>query len=67
MADGTPSSHARRRASARREAEEQPESEPPGPADGEKHQQDRPDKEQMPRRVPGLYGYDPSQWPDASL
>jgi hypothetical protein len=68
MADGTPSSHARRRAPARREAEEQPESEAPELADGgEKDQQDRPDKGQTPRRVPGLHGYDPSQWPDASL
>lgn len=50
----------------RRKTEEEPAGDPPeatnsGPTDRE----DTPEKAKEPRRVPGLYGYDPDQWPDA--
>jgi hypothetical protein len=52
----------------RQGAEEQAEDEAAEPADsGEKVPEDRSDPTQRPRRIPGLHGYDPNQWPDASV
>lgn len=62
MADSTPSGHPRRR------AEEQAEGDLPESTESGETDQDNPsDKAPMPRRIPGLHGYDPSQWPDASI
>ena len=62
MADSKRSEHARRRAEAKAAAD-------PGQAasSGGKDQKEPSDKAPEPRRVPGLHGYDPSQWPDARL
>ena len=62
MADSKRSEHARRRAEAKAAGD-------PGKAarSGEKDQKEPSDKAPEPRRVPGLHGYDPSQWPDAGL
>jgi len=62
MADSTPSGHQGRR------AEEQADGDLPESTDnGEPDQDSPPDKAPTPRRVPGLHGYDPSQWPDTSI
>jgi hypothetical protein len=54
--------------SSRREAEEPPEADVPEPTEsGEADQGNPPDTAPERRRVPGLHGYDPSQWPDASI
>lgn len=52
----------------RQEAQEQAGDEASESADsGEKVHEDRPDQAQRPRRIPGLHGYDPDQWPDSSV
>jgi hypothetical protein len=62
MADSTPSGHPRRR------AEEQAEDDLPESTDSGETDPDKPsDQAPTPRRVPGLHGYDPSQWPDPSI
>lgn len=62
MADSKPRDRAPRRAGERAEGD------PPEPADtGEPDQKDPSDQAQRPRRVPGLHGYDPDQWPDATV
>lgn len=60
MADSTSSGHPRRR------AEEQAEGDLPESTDSGETDQPS-DQAPTPRRVPGLHGYDPSQWPDASI
>ena len=62
MADSKRSEHARRRAEAKA-------ADDPGKAvsSGGKDHQESSDKAPEPRRVPGLHGYDPRQWPDARL
>jgi hypothetical protein len=53
---------------AGRGAEEPPEVDSPEPTEsGEADQVNPSDKAPDRRRVPGLHGYDPSQWPDASI
>lgn len=53
---------------ARRGADEQAEGDLPESAvSGETDQEDPSDKPQESRRVPGLHGYDPNQWPDARV
>lgn len=52
----------------RQGAEEQAENEAPESAGAsEKVPEDRPGQAQRPRRIPGLHGYDPDQWPDATV
>lgn len=50
----------------RRGADEQADGDLPESAASDDTDQEGPsDKVQEPRRVPGLHGYDPKQWPDA--
>lgn len=52
----------------RQVAKEQADDEAPESADGGgKVPEDRADQAKTPRRIPGLHGYDPDQWPDASV
>jgi hypothetical protein len=52
----------------RRKAGEPPEGEQPEPTESsEADQGNPPDTAQQRRRVPGLHGFDPSQWPDATI
>jgi len=49
-------------------AEEQAKDEAPEPTDsGERAPEDRSGTAERPRRIPGLHGYDPNQWPDTSV
>ncbi|UZX02129.1 hypothetical protein F8G81_05475 [Arthrobacter sp. CDRTa11] len=55
------------RGRGRREAREQADTDPTESANSiEKDQEPPADKEPDIRRVPGLHGYDPSQWPDTA-
>lgn len=68
MADNKHSDSAKHNDSARRGTEEPPEGDLPEPeGSGEAEQEKHPDKAPGRRRVPGLHGYDPDQWPDPSI
>lgn len=67
MADSKHEDTAKHSDSARRGAEEPPEAELPEPKENGEAEGNPPDTAQQRRRVPGLHGYDPSQWPDASI
>ena len=62
MADSKRSEHARRRAEAKAAGDARE-----ATGSREMDQKEPSDKAPEPRRVPGLHGYDPSQWPDAGL
>jgi hypothetical protein len=68
MADSKHSDSAKHDDNARRGAEEPPEGGLPEPeGNGEADQEKLSDKAPGRRRVPGLHGYDPEQWPDPSI